>query len=53
MVLVRRANAPGFDSLYLIFKNQAGVLYLDLKHEAIAQCFRSYKAQAASFLDVF
>ena len=34
---------------YVIFKNQAGVLYWNLKHEAIAECFRSDKAPTASF----
>ena len=36
-----------------IFRNQAGVLYRDLKHEAVAECFRSDKARTVSFLDVF
>ena len=35
------------------FNSQAGVLYLDLKHEAIAECFRFDKARTASFLGVF
>ena len=40
-------------TLYVIFKNRAGVLYRDLKHEAIAECFRPDKARTASFLNVF
>ena len=38
--------------LYVIFKNRAEVLYRDLKHEAIAECFRPDKARIASFLNV-
>ena len=38
--------------IYVIFKNRTGVLYQDLKHEAIAECFRPDKAQTASFLNV-
>ena len=30
--------------VYVIFKNRAGVLYRDLKYEAIAECFRPDKA---------
>ena len=40
-------------SLYVIFKNRVGVLYRDLKHEAIAECFRRDQARTASFLNVF
>ena len=36
----------------VIFKNRAGVLHRDLKHEAIAECFIPDKAQTASFLNV-
>ena len=36
----------------VIFKNRAGVLYRDLKHEAIAECFTSDKARTRSFLNV-
>ena len=32
-----------------MLKNQAGVLYQDLKHEAITVCFRSNVACTASF----
>ena len=28
------------------------MLYWDLKHEAIAECFRPYKARTVSFLNV-
>ena len=38
--------------IYVIFKNQAGVLYRDLKHEAIAECFRPDKVRIARFLNV-
>ena len=31
--------------MYVIFKNQAGVLYWDLEHKVIAKCFRPDKAQ--------
>ena len=31
--------------VHVIFKNRAGVLYRDLKHEAIAECCRSDKAR--------
>ena len=34
-----------------MFKNRAGVLYRDLKHEAIAECFRSDKARTARFFN--
>ena len=34
---------------YIMFKKQARVLYLDLKHEAEAECFGSDKARTASF----
>ena len=37
----------------VIFKNRAGVLYRDLKHKVIAECFRPDKPQTASFLNVF
>ena len=35
-----------------MFKIRAGVLYRDLKHEAITECFRPDKARTASFLNV-
>ena len=35
--------------IYVIFKNQTGVLYQDLKHRAIAECPRPDKAYTASF----
>ena len=38
--------------IYVIFKNRAGVLYQDLKHEAIAECFTPDKARTAGFLNV-
>ena len=38
--------------IYVIFKSRAGVLYPDLKHETIAECFRPDKARTASFLNV-
>ena len=38
--------------MYVIFKNRAGLLYRDLKHEAIAECFRPNKAPTAIFLNV-
>ena len=37
---------------HVIFKNRAGVLYRDLKHEATAECFRPDKVRTASFLNV-
>ena len=39
--------------IYAIFKNRAGGLYRDLKHEAIAEYFRPDKARTARFLNVF
>ena len=39
--------------IYVIFQNREGVLNRDLKHEAIAECFRPDKARTASFLNVF
>ena len=36
---------------YAMFKKRAGVLYRDLKHNAIAECFRSDKARTASFFN--
>ena len=33
----------------VIFKDRTGVLYQDLKHEAIAECFKSDKARTAIF----
>ena len=41
-----------FLGLYVTFKNRAVVLYEDVKHEAIAECFRPHKAQNGSFLNV-
>ena len=38
--------------IYVIFKNRVGVLYRDLKHKVIAECFRPDKARSASFLNV-
>ena len=38
--------------IYVISKNRAAVLYQDLKHEAIAECFRPDKARTASFLNI-
>ena len=35
--------------IYVIFKNETGVLYRDLKHEAIAECFKSDKERTVSF----
>ena len=37
--------------LYVMFNKRAGVLYRDIKHEEIAECFRSHKARIASFLN--
>ena len=37
----------------VIFKNRSGVLYRDLKQEAIAEYFRPEKVRTASFLNVF
>ena len=34
-----------------MFKKRPGVLYRDLKHEAIAEGFRADKAYTASFLN--
>ena len=39
--------------LHVIFKNRAGVLYRDLKLEAIAEYFRPDKARTASFFKCF
>ena len=39
--------------VFVIFKNRTRVLYRNLKHGVIAECFRSDKARTARFLDVF
>ena len=39
--------------IYVIFKSRAGALYRDIKHEAVAECFKSDKACTASIIDVF
>ena len=36
----------------VIFKSRVGVLYRDLRHKAIAECFRPSKEHTASFLNV-
>ena len=38
--------------IYIYIHIYVGVLYRDLKHEAIAECFRLDKARTASFLNV-
>ena len=38
--------------IYVIFKNQAEMLCQDLKHKAIAKCFRPDKGCTVSFLNV-
>ena len=51
-VYIHNSWSTRLQSLEVIFKNRAGVLYRNLKHEAIAECFRSEKAPIESFLNV-